>query len=145
MSEEILEEAATVLRRAFEEEGCYLARFFANGRLHLPPEAETTAAFERIAAALSPLHAGVDAKNARLREALEPLSLIPVGSEIFEDRGLILYRNGHNYITVGDVLDARAALQGESKALSQTDSAQESDKQPGHYGDQVVQSTEGKL
>ena len=41
---------------------------------------------------------------------LASLAKIPLGSEIIEERDLILYRNGGAAITVGDVLDARDVL-----------------------------------
>ena len=47
---------------------------------------------------------------AALREVLNPLAEIPIGAEIEEDRDLVLYKNAGRAITVGDVLDARAAL-----------------------------------
>ena len=45
-----------------------------------------------------------------LLAALKVLAAIPIGAEIEEDRGLVLYKNAGRAITVGDVLDARAAL-----------------------------------
>lgn len=53
-------------------------------------------------------HAG--AGRDALRAALKPLAELVVGSEVIEDRDLILYKNGGKCITVGDVLDARKAL-----------------------------------
>ena len=50
------------------------------------------------------------AKERVLKSALAPLAAIPIGGEIFDDRDLILYKNGGRAITVGDVLNAKDAL-----------------------------------
>jgi hypothetical protein len=48
--------------------------------------------------------------NDDLAKALKPLAALPIGTEIEEDRDLVLYKNAGRAITVGDVLEARSAL-----------------------------------
>jgi hypothetical protein len=43
---------------------------------------------------------------------LKRLAALPIGAEIADERDLVLYKNAGKAITVGDVLDARAALEG---------------------------------
>jgi len=43
-------------------------------------------------------------------EALEPLSSIPIGDELYDHEDAVIYKNGGKSITVGDVLKARAAI-----------------------------------
>ncbi len=45
-----------------------------------------------------------------LLDALKPLAAIPIGAEIEKDRDLVLFKNAGKSITVGDVLEARAAI-----------------------------------
>lgn len=42
--------------------------------------------------------------------ALRPLADLPIGAEIEFDRDLVIYKNAGKSVTVGDVLDARAAI-----------------------------------
>lgn len=46
-----------------------------------------------------------------LVDAARTLATIPIGGEVAEDTTLVLYRNGAGSITVGDVLNARRALE----------------------------------
>lgn len=58
----------------------------------------------------NPEHAHLFKAAPAMLEALRPLAALPIGAEIAEDRDLVLYKNAGRAVTVGDVLEARAAI-----------------------------------
>ena len=56
-----------------------------------------------------------------LEAALRPLASLPIGAEIEDDHDLVLYKNAGKSITVGDVLNARAALRSPAPAPAETE------------------------